>query len=263
MSTRLRNVCFFTSLALLGGSYLVLISGMLIADVLATSPSDLLLVFTRPELRSALQLSLCSSLLAALFALWVAVPLGYLLARFRFRGSSLVELLLEVPIVLPPLVVGLSLLLLFQSQIGLLIQSVIPITYSVPAVVIAQFVTAAAYATRLTKLAFDQVSPRCEQIARTLGATESRVFWQIAFPQARRGILSAGALAWARSLGEFGPVLVFAGVTRFRTEVLPTAIYLELSIGNLSAALSLAWVLIAIAGSVLLLLRLAKPKSAS
>jgi molybdate transport system permease protein len=258
MSISLQNRLFVAAFSILGGSYLLLILGMLFVDVLATSPDDFTAAFRRPELRAALRLSLLSSALAAVVALWVAVPLGYLLARYRFRGSWLVELIIEVPIVLPPLVVGLSLLLLFQSAPGQMLQKIVPITYSVPAVVIAQFVTAAAFATRLIKVAFEQISPRFEEMAASLGATQAQIFWRIAFPQARRGILAAGTLAWARSLGEFGPVLVFAGVTRFRTEVLPTAIYLELSLGNLSAALALAWVLIFIAASVLLLLRISR-----
>lgn len=260
MPSRWRDRCFVLALGLLGGSYLLLILGMLLADLFAASPTIFLEAFQRSELRAAIRLSLLSSFLATLLALWVAVPLGYLLARLRFPGIWVLELLLEVPIVLPPLVVGISLLMLFQSQVGRMIQEVVPVTYTVAAVVLAQFVTAAAFATRLVRLSFDQLPARAEQIARTLGASENQVFWRIAFPQVRRGVLAAATLAWARSLGEFGTVLVFAGVTRHRTEVLPTAIYLELSIGNLPAALALAWLLILIAAVVLLLLRLARPE---
>ncbi|MFM7102173.1 MAG: ABC transporter permease subunit, partial [Verrucomicrobiota bacterium] len=102
---------------------------------------------------------------------------------------------------------------------------------------------------------FDQLSPRHEQVALTLGCTRSQAFWMVAFPEARRGILTAATLAWARALGEFGPILVFSGATRFRTEVLPTTVFLELSVGNLEAAVAVSLLMVAAAVGVLLLIR--------
>src|SRR5439155_893615 len=85
-----------------------------------------------------------------------------------------------------------------------------------------------------------QISPRTEQVALTLGCSRSQAFWLVVLPQASRGLLTAGTLAWARSLGEFGPILVFSGATRMRTEVLSTTVFLELSIGNLEAVVTAA-----------------------
>jgi molybdate transport system permease protein len=79
---------------------------------------------------------------------------------------------------------------------------------------------------------------------------------QVALPQAWRGMITAGTIAWARSLGEFGPILVFAGATRMRTEVLSTSVFLELSVGNLDSAVAVSLVMVAMAGVVLLVLRL-------
>ena len=109
---------FFVALGLLGGVYVALIAALLAVDVAHTSPAHLAEAFANPALRSAVWLSLLSSSAAAILAVWVAVPLGYLLSRTRFPGRGLVELLVDVPIVLPPLVVGLSLLLLFQTTAG-------------------------------------------------------------------------------------------------------------------------------------------------
>jgi molybdate transport system permease protein len=183
------------------------------------------------------------------------VPLGYLLARARFPGKWLVELLLDVPIVLPPLVVGLSLLVLFQTEPGLAVQRLLPVTYAVPAVVLAQFTVSAAFAVRSMRTTFEQISPRGEQVALTLGCSRAGAFWYVALPEARRGVLTAATLAWARALGEFGPVLIFAGATRGRTEVLPTSVFLELSIGNVEAALAVSLLMVGIALAVLLVLR--------
>lgn len=252
---------FFLSLGLLGGVYALLILALLIADLLATSPEHILAALRIPEIRSALWLSLISSTAAAILAVWVAVPLGYLLARTHFLGRGLLQTLLEVPIVLPPLVVGLSLLLLFQTTPGRWVQEWITITYAVPAVVLAQFTIAAAFATRSLRDTFEQLSPRTEEIARSLGCNRSGAFWRITLPEARRGIVAAFTLAWARSIGEFGPVLIFAGVTRSRTEVLPTTIFLELSVGNVETAVAVSMLLILVSAAVLGLWKLALNKT--
>ena len=103
---------------------------------------------------------------------------------------------------------------------------------------------------------FDQISPRCEQVALTLGCNRSQAFWRVALPEARRGVLTAATLAWARALGEFGPILVFSGATRLRTEVLPTSVFLELSIGNIEAAVAVSLIMIVAAVAVLTVARL-------
>src|SRR5262245_66616496 len=160
-------------------------------------------------------LSLISCSMAAILSLWVGVPLGYLLSRTNFRGKNFVDTLLDIPIVLPPLVLGLSLLILFRTPPGNWFQEhVMKVTYFEPSVILAQFSVAAAFAVRTMRVTFDQINPRTEQVALTLGCNRSQAFWYVLFPQSRRGLLTAATLAWARSLGEFGPILVFAGATR-------------------------------------------------
>lgn len=247
---------FFLALGLLGGVYVALIAALLVADLAATSPTAVAEAFASPELRSALWLSLLSSTAAAILAVWMGVPLGYLLARTRFPGRGLVELLVDVPIVLPPLVVGLSLLLLFQTAAGRwLDEHAVPVTYAVAGVVLAQFTVSAAFAVRTMRVTFEGLDPRTEAIARTLGCSRAGAFWRVTLPEARRGVVAAFTLAWARALGEFGPILVFCGATRGRTEVMSTAVFLELSVGNLEAAVAVSLLMIAVAVAVLLVLR--------
>src|SRR5207248_6134841 len=117
------------------------------------------------------------------------------------------------------------------------------------------FAVAAAFAVRTMRVTFDQIAPRQEQVALTLGCTRSQAFWLVVLPQARRGVLTAATLAWARALGEFGPVLVFAGATRMYTEVLPTSVFLELSIGDLEGAVAVSILMVAAALVVLLIVR--------
>jgi molybdate transport system permease protein len=105
------------------------------------------------------------------------------------------------------------------------------------------------------RVTFDQINPRCEDVARTLGCSRGQAFMQVALPQAWRGITTAGMLAWARSLGEFGPILVFAGSTRMKTEVLSTTVFLELSVGELRSAVAVSLIMVAIATLALLLMR--------
>ncbi len=112
------NRVFYLCLALLGGTYVALIVAMLAADLFFTAPGDLIAALASPDIRYAIRLSLVSCTISTLFALWVAVPLGYLLARTSFPGKAVVDTLLDVPIVLPPLVIGLSLLILFQTEFG-------------------------------------------------------------------------------------------------------------------------------------------------
>lgn len=246
---------FHAGLIVLGSVYVVLIVGMLVANAAYTTPASMWETLGSPEIRFAIKLSLLSCSLTTILSLWVAVPLGYLLSRYRFSGRALLDSVLDIPIVLPPLVVGLSLLILFQTPPGKAIERILPVTYAVPGVILAQFAVSCAFAVRTMRVTFDQLNPRCEQVALTLGCSRSQAFWRVTLPEARRGVLTAATLAWARALGEFGPILVFAGATRMKTEVLSTTVFLELSIGNLEAAVAVSLLMIAAAVVVLLLVR--------
>ena len=250
------NRVFYWCLGILGGTYIVLIVAMLVGDLAYTSPHHVFAALAKPDIRYSIMLSLISCSITAILSLWVGVPMGYLLARTHFPCKAVVDTLLDIPIVLPPLVIGLSLLILFQTPPGRWFQeNVANVTYYVPSVILAQFSVAAAFAVRTMRVTFDQINQRTEQVALTLGCTRSQAFWNITLPEAWRGVLTAGTLSWARSLGEFGPILVFSGATHMRTEVLPTTVFLELSIGNLEAALAVSLLMIAVAVVVLVLTR--------
>jgi molybdate transport system permease protein len=200
---------------------------------------------------------LISSSITTILALWVAVPLSYLTSRYAFPGKWLINALVDIPILLPPTVVGLALLLLFQTPPGQAFENhVAGVTYAVPAVILAQFTVCTAFAVRTMSVTFAQIDPRGEQVARTLGCSDSQAFWYVALPEARRGLVTAATVTWARALGEFGPVLLFAGATPLRTVVLPTSIYLEVSGGNVSAAVAVSLVMVLAAVAVLLIMRL-------
>jgi molybdate transport system permease protein len=284
----LRDAVFFLVMGGLSSCFVLLIVLLLAADLSFTSPRAFAAALQKPEIQAAFRLTMLTCTLAAVLSVWVATPLGYLLSRFRFPGSRIVDVLVDIPIVLPPLVLGLSLLILFHQPFPLtrwfagsgadtaadggkvdatgrpagwiledwLEESAgIPVTYRWPAVVLAQFAVSCAFAVRTMRVTFDQINPRAEDVARTLGCTRGQAFLQVALPQAWRGILTAGTISWARALGEFGPILVFAGATRFRTEVLSTSVFLELSVGQLDAAVAVSLMMVLMAVAVLLFLR--------
>ena len=250
-----RDRGFLLFLSLFAGLYVALIVGMLLADATYTTPGDLLNALESEEIRYAAKLSLTSSTITALLSVWFAIPIGYLLSRTNFPGKTLVDGILDIPIVLPPMVIGLSLLILFQSPLGEAIEAQVPVTYRVPSVILAQFAVACAFAVRTMRVTFDQLPERPEQVALTLGATRAQAFWRVTLPQAGGGALSAGLLAWARALGEFGPILVFSGATRMKTEVLPSTVWLELSTGNLEAAVAVSLLMVFAAITVLVTAR--------
>ena len=270
------DVPFYVVMGSLGGSYVVLIVLLLAADLAFTSPAHFSAALSKPEIQFAIRLTLISCTISALLSIWVATPLGYLLSRFQFRGRWLIDTIIDIPIVLPPLVIGLSLLILFHLPIaGTNLETFLQehmsiggrpfrVTYAQPAVVLAQFAVACAFAVQTMRVTFDQIDPRAEQVALTLGCRRSQAFLQVALPQAWRGMIAAATVAWARSLGEFGPILVFAGATRMKTEVLSTTVFLELSVGQLSAAVAVSLLMVMAAMVVLGIVRVlgAKAKAA-
>ena len=275
---------FLVGLGIISSVYVLLLIGLLVGDVAYIATGNLAdtvelpgwLEWSRtalrhllsmvatlgtPEIRYSVQLTMISCLFSALLSLFVAIPTSYLLSRHDFPGKNLLDAILDIPIVLPPLVVGLSLLILFQFvpdvSIGGETYSLRnAIVFQVPAVVLAQFMVAAAFAVRVMRATFDQVDPRPEQVALTLGCNQSQAFWRVVLPQCGNGMLTAGTLAWARSLGEFGPLLIFAGATRMKTEVLSTTVFLELSIGNLEGAVAVSLLMVACAVLVLVIARI-------
>ena len=142
------NTRFWFLVSLATAGYVLFIVAMLVATAVHSTPGDLLSALQSKEIQHSIYLSLLTCSLTALLSLLVAVPIGYLLARRRFFGKALVESILDIPIVLPPMVIGLCLLILFQTRMGGFVDSVITFTYTVFGVVLAQFVIGVAFAIR-------------------------------------------------------------------------------------------------------------------
>ncbi len=198
-----------------------------------------------------LLLSLFVGAVATLLALPFAVAGGWLLARRTFPGKVLVETGLMLPLVVPPVVTGWGLLLLFgrRGVMGPVLESLdLDIAFTTAAAVIAAAVMGFPLALRACRLAFEQVDPRMEAVARTLGAGRIRTFLAVSLPLAKGGVVAAAILAFARSLGEFGATMVFAGNVAGETRTLPLEVWTMLQTpGGFGAAWRPALLSVAIA----------------
>lgn len=263
-SRSFRDRAFTSIIVLVSVSYVGFILLLLLSDLLYTSWADLVAALSTREIRYAILLSLASSTISALLSVWIATPIGYLMSRgIRIDSQrqstgnryfyAAIDAILDIPIVLPPLVVGISLLILFKYAPFSWISDWV--VYEIPAVILAQLVVASAFAVRTMRVTFEQIDDRQEKVAMTLGASQAKTFWTVLLPQARAGLLTAVTISWARSLGEFGPILIFASSTRMRTEVMPTTVYLEMQAGNLKAALAVSVIMVALALGALLVAR--------
>jgi len=246
------DAVFNAGVLTLGAAYVLLVVGLVLAMVLYAHPGKLIEALLRPNITYAAGLSLLTCTVTAILSLWVAVPIGYWMSRTRFVGKPVLDAVLDIPIVLPPLVIGLALLILFRFVPEFVSRRVV---FEVPAIVLAQFTVAAAFAVRAMRATFDQIPDRLERVAMTLGASQGQAFWTVVFPQATRGMVSAGTLAWARAMGEFGPILIFAGTVPMRTEVLTSAVYLEMQSGDLVAALAVSALMVVLAIGALVVIR--------
>lgn len=179
-------------------------------------------------------LSLKVAIYTSVIALPIAIIIGYFLARKSFRGKAIIEAILHLPMVMPPVTTGYLLLILLgsNSMIGQFLKSTfdIKIAFSFEAAVIASALVSFPLIMRSVKVAMEMVDPKLEQASQTLGASPIQTFIYITLPLAFPGILGGFVLAFARSLGEFGATMTFAGNIAGETRTLPLAIYAKMQV---------------------------------
>jgi molybdate transport system permease protein len=202
--------------------------------------------------------------LAVAVTLPVALALAWVLARKNWPGKFLLDTVVTVPLVLPPVATGFALLLLLgrQGWLGARLEQWfgVEIVFTWKAVVAAMAVMALPLIVRTARVGFEAVDPQLEDAARTLGAGPWKVFWQITLPLARRGVLGGIVLGFARALGEFGATIVVAGNIPGRTTTIPLAIYTDVLLGDNDAALRLIAISLGVAlVAIALGERLARP----
>ncbi|HET57017.1 MAG TPA: ABC transporter permease subunit [Deltaproteobacteria bacterium] len=200
------------------------------------------------EMIFSLKLSLWTGLLSTALVMVFALPIGYSLSRFQFTGKGFVKTIIDLPVAFPELVLGLCLLLLFGNTfVGKFFSALgLNFIFTTQGIVAAQFFTALPYACRIMKSTFDYINPRMEFVSRSLGYSMFETFMNVSVPLARNGILASTVIAFARCIGTFGTVLILAGGTYMKTEVLPITLYLNISYGNMGMALTSGIVLMVV-----------------
>lgn len=223
----------------------------------AAAAGDLLDSLRKPIVHEALQLSMITSGLTLAITVALGTPLAYVLARASFPGKRVLDTLVDLPIVLPPVVAGVALLMAFGRR-GLLGEPLrragVELAFTTAAVVIAQVFVSAPFYIRAAKAGFQSVDETLEGIAYTLGASRWRAFVRVTLPLALPSLASGAVLCWARALSEFGATMMFAGNFRGRTQTMPLAILTAME-SDLNAALAIAVILLLASFLVLLLIR--------
>jgi molybdate transport system permease protein len=241
--------------ALIGLAFLVLpLVGLLVRAPWTTLPQRL----TEPGILTALRLSLTTATLATAVCLLLGVPLAWILARTTFPGRRFVRALVTVPLVLPPVVGGVALLLVFgrRGLLGAWLDSTFGITlpFTTTGVVIAEAFVAMPFLVISVEGALRGADARYEEAAATLGASRWTAFRRVTLPLIAPGVAAGAVLCWARALGEFGATITFAGNFPGRTQTMPLAVYLALE-QDLDAAIVLSLLLLVVSVAVLAALR--------
>ena len=211
-----------------------------------------------------LWLSLRVAFISTAIAFGVGLWLAYILANWEFRGKEVLDAAVTLPLVLPPTVLGYYLLVLLagNSPLGKLWENVFgsPLVFTWKAAVVAALLHALPLLVKSARAALESVDRSLERAARNLGASEWRLFWRVTLPVARRSILAAVALAFARSLGDFGVTLMVAGNIPGRTQTVAVAIYDAVESGNTALARTLVLVISAVALLILTLASRLNPR---
>ena len=210
---------------------------------------------TTPVVLDALLLSLATTSISVVLTAVFGLPVAWLLARRTFRGSWIVETIVDLPIVLPPAVAGLGLLLVFGRR-GLIGEPLgLGIPFTTLAVILAQVFVSAPFFIRSARTGIAAVDRDLEAAARVDGASEFQLSRHITMPLAATALAAGLVMAWARALGEFGATIMFAGNIEGRTQTLPLVVYGEFQASDVDASIAAAAILVLAAFGVLVAVR--------
>jgi molybdate transport system permease protein len=230
-----------------------------VASLFLKSPLDAIIRSLHdPMVTDALRLSLMTSALTTATVVVMGTPIAYVHARFHYPGKELADSLLDLPVIMPPAVAGIALLMAF-GRMGLLGHYLNALGFSIAfttlAVIFAQVFVSSPFYIRQARTSFEDVDLSLENAARTLGASRTYTFFHVTIPLALNGLISGAIMAFARSLGEFGATIMFAGNLQGRTQTMPLAIYTAMQ-GDLDVSLCLALILVIISFLVIALVKI-------
>src|SRR4030042_4254432 len=220
--------------------------GLILSLFYFVSGKGFLEALTPPYSLFSIRLSLTAATIATFLAVLIGLPSAYALSRFEFFGKRILDTFLEIPMIISPIALGASFLVFFNTPLGELIQNKgLFFVFEVPGIILAQFATIAGLATRLMKASLDEISPRYEAVARSLGSTPWRAFYRITLPLASRGLIASVILSWAKAVGEFGATVPLAGAMPGKTETMPIAVFTAIASANIEKAIVLILILVA------------------
>jgi molybdate transport system permease protein len=203
--------------------------------------------FYSKEVRFSVWLSIYTASISTCLCVLIAIPCGYSLTRTSMPFKKLIQVIIELPLSLPYLVLGLCLLIVFSSDFGKALKDIgFKVVFDRNGIILAQLIVNLPFGIRLVRTAMTAVDMRLEFIAGTLGASRWKRFCTVLLPLCRSSILMMVILVWSRALGEFGATLMLVGVTRMKTETLPASIYLNISTGDNGMAMASAIILLLI-----------------
>jgi molybdate/tungstate transport system permease protein len=234
------------------------IGGPLLRLLFHATPGSLGAALRDPELQASIALTVGTASAATLLALLLGVPLAYLLARVPFPGRRVVSGILELPVVIPHPVAGIALLLFLgrQSPVGKPLAALgLEFVSQVPGIVAGMLFVSAPILVSAAREAFRSVDPKLERVARTLGDSGWEAFRRVTLPLAGRGILAGAVLAWARSVSEFGSIVIIT----YNPKVASILIYDRFTLFGLPAAVPAAVVLLLVALGVFILVQVLTP----
>lgn len=242
------KIVMLLPLALLSGYFLLLVG----SQATFFKFDDFISQISHPDIRSAISISLFAATVSSGIAIILAIPAAYALARIDFPGKRIIDTMIDLPMILTPIALGTLILMSWNTAFGQFFSGLgFTLPFTLYGVILAQFTVVVAISVRMLKATFEQIDSRQEQVARLLGCTAFSSFRHITLPLARRGIIAAVILTWARAIGEFGATVMVAGTAKGQTATLPSSIYLAMSIADLPRAVTLVVILIGISLLVL------------
>ncbi len=235
---------------------LLLITLPLVAIAIRAAPA-LAGVLRQPDVWVTVRLTAFTSLIAVVVIVLLGTPMALLLARRQVAAWRIIDTVMDIPVVLPPAVAGIGLLMVFgrRGLLGPLLDSLgIDVAFTTAAVIIAQVFVALPLYVRAAVIGLKTIDPDFESVAMVEGANTWQVFTHITLPLAAPAMLSGATLAWARTLGEFGATILFAGNLVGRTQTMSLAIYIDFQ-SSLHTALALSFLLVLVSFGALLAVR--------
>ena len=244
-----RRIGAFEIITVAAATIAVLFIFLAMAGIVIKGIPNIPEIWNSEEVRFAIRLSLVTSLISTMICLLFGIPAAFIVTRQDFRLRKLYEIIVEIPLSIPNIMLGLSLMILFASAPGKFLSAHgFRVIFHVNGIIIAHLMVNLPFVIHMIKTSFLDMDPHLELVAGSLGASPWKCFLLVTLPLARNAVIGAGILAWSRALGEFGATLMLVGATRMKTETLPTSIFLNMSTGDTGEAMACAVILLIISG---------------